>query len=70
MFLISLCIPIIHPILENWIKLLIATKKSIRIWMDFYLRFETVRTRLELVISCVTGRRPKPTRPTDQTQYR
>ena len=26
----------------------------------------TVRTRLELVISCVTGRRPKPTRPTDQ----
>ena len=26
----------------------------------------TVRTRLELVTSCVTGRRPKPTRPTNQ----
>ena len=25
----------------------------------------TVRTRLELVISSVTGMRPKPTRPTD-----
>ena len=29
-----------------------------------YIR--TVRTRLELVISSVTGMRPKPTRPTDQ----
>ncbi len=29
----------------------------------------TVRTRLELVISCVTGRRPKPTRPTNQCCY-
>ena len=28
--------------------------------------FKTVRTRLELVISSVTGMRPKPTRPTDQ----
>ncbi|KRK60207.1 hypothetical protein FC31_GL001816 [Limosilactobacillus antri DSM 16041] len=27
----------------------------------------TVRTRLELVISSVTGMRPKPTRPTDHS---
>ena len=34
---------------------------------SFYLSLiNTVRTRLELVISSVTGMRPKPTRPTDQ----
>ncbi|EEI08274.1 hypothetical protein HMPREF0535_1949 [Limosilactobacillus reuteri MM2-3] len=45
-----------------------ANKKTPHLYVgSFYLSLiNTVRTRLELVISSVTGMRPKPTRPTDQ----
>lgn len=61
------CLPAYYGLLTYQLFTL-ANKKTPHLYVgSFYLSLiNTVRTRLELVISSVTGMRPKPTRPTDQ----